>query len=89
MPTAGIPGWVAGTWDIDPVHSHIGFAGRHMVVSKVRGHLEKFEGQKVTAEDPMRSSAALTVEMNSVIPGTRPAMMTCARITSSRPPRTR
>jgi len=30
-----IPGYVAGTWDIDPVHSHIGFVGRHMVVSKV------------------------------------------------------
>jgi len=69
MPAAGIPGYVAGTWDIDPVHSHIGFAGRHMVVSKVRGHFEKFEGQIVTAEDPLPSSATLTVEMNSVTTG--------------------
>jgi len=66
---AGIPGYVAGTWDIDPVHSHIGFVGRHMVVSKVRGHFEKFVGQLVTAEDPLRSSATLTVEMNSVTTG--------------------
>ena len=49
-----IPGYVAGTWDIDPVHSHIGFVGRHMVVSKVRGRFEKFAGQIVTAEDPRR-----------------------------------
>ena len=48
-PATGIPGYVAGTWDIDPVHSHIGFMARHMVVSKVRGHFEKFAGQIVTA----------------------------------------
>ncbi len=33
----GIPGYVAGTWDIDPAHSHIRFTGRHMMASKVRG----------------------------------------------------
>ncbi len=33
----GIPGYVAGTWDIDPVHSRIGCEARHMFVSKVRG----------------------------------------------------
>ena len=64
-----IPGYVAGTWEIDPVHSHIGFVGRHMIVSKVRGRFEKFAGQIVTAEDPLRSSATLTVEMNSVNTG--------------------
>jgi hypothetical protein len=31
-----------------------------MVASKVRGHLEKFEGQIVTAADPLRSCATLT-----------------------------
>jgi polyisoprenoid-binding protein YceI len=69
MPAVEIPGYVAGTWDIDPVHSHIGFVGRHMVVSKVRGHFETFEGQIVTAEDPMQSSANLTVQTNSVTTG--------------------
>ena len=69
MPAVKIPGYMAGTWDIDPVHSHIGFVGRHMVVSKVRGHFEKFEGQIVTAEDPLQSSATLTVQMNSVTTG--------------------
>jgi polyisoprenoid-binding protein YceI len=65
----GIPGYVAGTWDIDPVHSHIGFMARHMVVSKVRGRFEKFEGQIVTAGDPLQSSATLTVDMASVNTG--------------------
>lgn len=64
-----IPGYVAGTWEVDPVHSHIGFEARHMFVSKVRGRFEKFEGQIVTAADPMASSATLTVQMNSVNTG--------------------
>ena len=65
----GIPGYIAGTWDIDPVHSHIGFEARHMFVSKVRGHFGTFEGQIVTAADPLQSSATLTVQMNSVTTG--------------------
>ena len=35
--TLTIPGYVAGTWTIDPVHSEIGFSVRHLMVSKVRG----------------------------------------------------
>jgi polyisoprenoid-binding protein YceI len=64
-----IPGYVAGTWDIDPVHSHIGFVARHMMLSKVRGRFDRFEGQIVTEEDPLKSSAVLTVDMNSVNTG--------------------
>jgi polyisoprenoid-binding protein YceI len=64
-----IPGYMAGTWDIDPVHSHVGFVARHMVVSKVRGRFDKFEGQIVTADDPLQSSASLTAGMSSVNTG--------------------
>ena len=64
-PTFGIPGYIAGTWDVDPVHSHIGFVARHMMVSKVRGRFDRFEAQIVPAEDPFQSSAAATVDMNS------------------------
>ncbi len=52
-----IPGYVAGTWTIDPVHSEIGFSVRHMMVSKVRGKFSNFSGQIVTADDPFTSSA--------------------------------
>src|SRR5215469_13007820 len=48
--TTAIPGYVAGTWTIDPVHSEIGFSARHMMVSKVRGKFGNFSGQIVTAE---------------------------------------
>ena len=37
-----IPGYVAGTWNIDPVHSEVGFSVRHMMVSKVRGKFDTF-----------------------------------------------
>jgi polyisoprenoid-binding protein YceI len=68
-PTTAIPGYVAGTWDLDPAHTHIGFMARHLMVSKVRGHFEKFEGQIITAEDPLQSSATATVDMTSVTTG--------------------
>jgi polyisoprenoid-binding protein YceI len=64
-----IPGYVVGTWDIDPVRSRIGFEARHLFVSKVRGHFENFEGQIITATAPLHSSATLTVQMNSVNTG--------------------
>ncbi len=64
-----IPGYVAGTWDIDPARSRIGFEARHLFVSKVRGHFEEFEGRIVTTADPLHSSASLTVRMNSVSTG--------------------
>jgi polyisoprenoid-binding protein YceI len=63
--TATIPGYTAGTWDIDPVHSYIGFVARHLMVSKVRGNFGTFEGQIVTAEDPTQSSATATIDATS------------------------
>jgi polyisoprenoid-binding protein YceI len=40
-----IPGYLAGTWDIDPVHSDVSFAVRHMMVSKLRGQFATFSGE--------------------------------------------
>jgi len=64
-----IPGYVAGTWDLDPVHSHIGFVARHLMVSKVRGSFSKFEAQVVTAESPLDSSATATIDLSTVDTG--------------------
>jgi polyisoprenoid-binding protein YceI len=61
-----IPGYVAGTWDIDPLHTEVGFSVRHLMVSKVRGRFTRFEGSFVTAPDPLDSSAAATIEMTSI-----------------------
>jgi polyisoprenoid-binding protein YceI len=61
-----IPGYLAGTWTIDPVHSHVGFVIRHVMVSKVRGHFTRFEGRIVTAADPLDSTAVATVDLSSI-----------------------
>lgn len=64
-----IPGWVTGTWRIDPVHSHVGFVIRHMAVSKVRGRFRDFSGTIVTAENPLDSSATATITASSIDTG--------------------
>jgi polyisoprenoid-binding protein YceI len=61
-----IPGYLAGTWDIDATHSTVGFSVRHMMVSKVRGYFTQFSGEIVTAEDPARSSVTATIDMDSI-----------------------
>lgn len=64
-----IPGYVAGTWVIDPVHSEVGFSVRHLMVSKVRGRFETFEGEIVTSDDILETTATLTVDLNSINTG--------------------
>jgi polyisoprenoid-binding protein YceI len=64
-----LPGYVAGTWTIDPVHSEVSFTVRHMMVSKVRGRFERFEGTITTAPDPLQSSVTATVDLSSVNTG--------------------
>jgi polyisoprenoid-binding protein YceI len=61
-----IPGYVAGTWKIDPVHSDVAFTVRHMMVSKVRGHFTRFEGELILAPDPLGSSVTATIDLSSV-----------------------
>jgi polyisoprenoid-binding protein YceI len=64
--TVQIPGYVVGTWDIDPAHSTVGFSVRHMMVSKIRGHFREFSGEIVTAEDPTQSSVTARIDMDSI-----------------------
>jgi polyisoprenoid-binding protein YceI len=55
-----------GTYDIDPSHTELGFAVRHMAVSKVRGRLSKFQGTLVLAEDPADSKVTVSIDATSV-----------------------
>jgi polyisoprenoid-binding protein YceI len=67
--TTAIPGYVAGTWTIDPVHSEVGFSVRHMMVSKVRGKFTSFEGEIVTGENPLDSRVTATIDLASIDTG--------------------
>ncbi|MHB1873610.1 MAG: YceI family protein [Streptosporangiaceae bacterium] len=64
-----IPGYVAGTWSIDALHSEVGFTVRHMMVSKVRGKFTAFSGEIVTAEDMLGSSVTAEIELGSIDTG--------------------
>jgi polyisoprenoid-binding protein YceI len=68
-PATQIPGYIAGTWDLDPVHSTIGFVARHLMVSKVRGQFTSYEAQIVTAPNLLDSSATATIDLSSVSTG--------------------
>ncbi len=48
---AAAPGVATGTWKIDTVHSHVGFAVKHMVVATFRGRFEEYEGRLTAGED--------------------------------------
>jgi polyisoprenoid-binding protein YceI len=61
-----IPGFIAGTWEIDTIHSEVSFVVRHLVVSKVRGRFDRFGGTIVTDEDLARSSVNVTIDASSV-----------------------
>jgi len=61
-----IPGYVAGDWTIDTVHTHIGFVIKHMMVSKVRGHFTRFDGQITTSADPLEGAVTVTIDVDSI-----------------------
>ena len=60
------PAYVAGTWKLDPTHSHVTFSVRHLAISKVRGSFESFDVTVVTAEDPTKSTIEASIDMASV-----------------------
>jgi polyisoprenoid-binding protein YceI len=70
--TVAIPGYLAGTWKADPVHSEVAFSVRHLMVSKARG---RFTGYDVTidlSEDPLASTVTATVDLASIETGSEP-----------------
>ena len=63
---AQIPGFIAGTWKLDPNHSDVGFVVGHLVMSKVHGRFDAFSGTVVTDEDLDRSSVSVSIDAASV-----------------------
>lgn len=58
-----------GTWVIDKSHSSVEFVARHLMVSKVRGRFEDFDGTIVIADDPLQSSVTASIDLGSVNTG--------------------
>jgi polyisoprenoid-binding protein YceI len=56
----------AGTWNIDPTHSTVGFVARHLVISKVRGSFRSFSGAIIIGAQQLDSSVSVSIDMASV-----------------------
>jgi polyisoprenoid-binding protein YceI len=56
----------AGRYAIDASHSEVGFAVRHLMVSKVRGRFSDVQGTVLIGEDPLASSVEVTIGTASV-----------------------
>jgi YceI-like domain len=61
-----IPGYVAGTFTVDPGHSDVAFTVRHLMVGKVGGHVTGFRGERTLAPDPLASMVTATIELASI-----------------------
>ena len=55
-----------GTWTVDPAHSKVGFAVKHMGIASVRGEFTEFEGTLEIADDLSSAKAYGTVKAHSV-----------------------
>ncbi|MDB4910618.1 MAG: YceI family protein [Gemmatimonadetes bacterium] len=57
----------SSTWKIDPSHSNVEFAVKHLMISTVKGHFADVEGEIVIANgDPSRSSVSATLKAASI-----------------------
>src|SRR5262245_24897601 len=55
------------TWAIDPVHSSVEFAVRHLMITTVKGRFTDVQGTVVVDEaTPSASSADITVQVASI-----------------------
>jgi polyisoprenoid-binding protein YceI len=62
----GIEYPAVGTYALDTSHTRIGFAVRHMAVSKVRGDFTEFSGTLELAENPVDSTISVSIQAGSV-----------------------
>jgi polyisoprenoid-binding protein YceI len=57
----------ADKYSIDPVHCHIGFSVRHLVINNIRGRFTDYEGSIIYDEqDITRSSVEITIKAQSI-----------------------
>jgi polyisoprenoid-binding protein YceI len=69
LATVAIPGYLAGTWKADPVHSEVAFSVRHLMISNIRGRFTSHDVTIVTGENPRDSSVTATIDLASLDTG--------------------
>lgn len=61
-----IPGYKAGTWNVDPTHSSVSFSVRHLMISKVKGTFDSFSATFITGENPLDTKVTATAQVISI-----------------------
>jgi polyisoprenoid-binding protein YceI len=64
--TASDTAALTGTWTVDPSHTTVGFAVKHLGIATVRGKFEQFEGTLEVGEDLSSARAYGTVQATSI-----------------------
>ena len=63
-------GLIAGTWNVDPIHSQIMVSVRHFSVANLRAKFPQVTGGlQVDAENPLRSSFQVEIDARAVTTG--------------------
>ncbi len=67
MSTVTATATAAATWNLDPAHSNVEFAIRHLMISTVKGRFADVQGQVVLDEaDVTKSSVNVTINAASI-----------------------
>ena len=67
MSAVETPAAARTTWSVDPAHSSVEFAVRHLMITTVKGRFTEVEGTVVLDEaNPAASSADITVQVSSI-----------------------
>ncbi len=64
-----LSGRLAGTWQMDPIHSEVSFTVRHLMISKVRGRFGDFAGTIVIGDEPLDARVEASVLLASIDTG--------------------
>ena len=59
----------AGTWDIDPSHSQLGFMVRHAMVTKTRGQFTDYAGSFTIDPENVNNAANVVIQATSIDTG--------------------
>jgi polyisoprenoid-binding protein YceI len=62
----GVVAPAPGDWELDVAHTNLMFVARYMMLTKVRGRFNKFQGTIHVAERPKDSWAELTIDAASI-----------------------
>lgn len=62
----GIQAPAEGVWEIDPGHSSVSFVARHLMISRVRGAFERFNGVITIGRVAEDSGVQATIEAASI-----------------------